>query len=103
MKVASALSRHVETSQAVVDLLESTHRDLDGAEPDLLALFVSPHHLERFDAVAGSLRDVFPGAKLVGCGATSVIGNGQEVEGAPGIGLLAARLPGCEVTPFGIT
>ena len=69
MKIASSLSQHVETGQAVVQALESIHRELAGSEPDLLALFVSQHHGAQFDAVARSLRDVWPKAQLIGCSA----------------------------------
>jgi len=100
MRVASALSQHVETSQAVVQTLESIHRELEGANPDLLAVFVSEHHCAQFEAIARSLRDTWPGTCLIGCGASSVIGAGCEVEGGPSIGLLAAQLPGVELTPF---
>ncbi|MEE2664083.1 MAG: FIST N-terminal domain-containing protein [Myxococcota bacterium] len=102
MRVASALSQHVETSQAVVQALESIHRELEGADPDLLVLFVSEHHTRRFDAIARSLRDTWPRTCLIGCGASSVIGAGREIEGTPSIGLLAARLPGVELAPFHI-
>jgi small ligand-binding sensory domain FIST len=100
VRVASAVSEHIETGQAVVQLLEHLHRELEGARPDLLALFVSEHHGQHFEAVARSLRDTWPQAQLVGCGASSVIGAGREIEAAPSIGLLAAHLPGVELTHF---
>ena len=100
MRIASALSQHVESGQAVVQILEAIHRELDGASPDLLMLFPSEHHASRLEAIARSLRDTWPRAALLGCGATSVIGGGLEVEEGPAIALLAARLPEVEVRAF---
>jgi hypothetical protein len=52
VRVASAVSEHIETGQAVVQLLEHLHRELEGARPDLLALFVSEHHGQHFERAA---------------------------------------------------
>lgn len=100
MQIVSALSQHLETSQAVVQVLEQLQREFEGASPDLLALFVSEHHVAQFEVIAHSLCDTWPKACLIGCGASSVIGGGHEIEGGPAIGLFAARLPGVEIVPF---
>ncbi|MGH7821143.1 MAG: FIST signal transduction protein, partial [Candidatus Binatia bacterium] len=48
------------------------------------------------DFVAAS----FPGALLIGCSAGGVIGGGHEVEGAPGLSITAALLPGVRLDPI---
>lgn len=103
MQIVSAASQHVETSQAVVQVLEQVQGEFSGTSPDFLGLFVTPDHATRFETVAHSLRDVWPGACLVGCGATSVIGGGHEIERGPAISLLAVRWPGVEFSPFHLT
>jgi small ligand-binding sensory domain FIST len=103
MQVISAASRHLETSQAVVQVLEQVQGDLSGAAPDLLCLFVTAEHATRFPVIVQSLRDVWPEACLVGCGASSVIGGGHEVERGPAISLLAIRWANANFTAFHLT
>ena len=103
MQIVSAASQHVETSQAVVQVLEQVQGEFSGTSPDFLALFVTPDHAARFETIARSLRDVWPGACLVGCGATSVIGGGHEIERGPAISLLALQWSGVEFSPFHLT
>ena len=103
MQIVSAASQHVETSQAVVQVLEQIQRELAGNDPDFLALFVTAEHAARFATIARSLQDVWPGVCLVGCGATSVIGDGHELERGPAISLLAVQWPGVSFAPFHLT
>jgi len=103
MQIVSAASQHVETSQAVVQVLEQVQSELAGTDPDFLALFVTTEHTSRFATITRSLRDVWPDACLIGCGAASVIGGGHEIESGPGISLLALRWPGVTFAPFHLT
>jgi len=97
VEFASALSEHIETGQAVVQLLESVHKQLGTADTDLVIVFETPHHAPRFEVLDRALRDAFPRSILAGSGALGVSGNGHEVEQRPAISLLAARLPGVEL------
>jgi small ligand-binding sensory domain FIST len=102
MRWASSLSQHLETSQAVVAVLEQLHAALDGARPDLLLVWASSHHAPRYGVLARALRDAYPGAHLLGCGADSVIGAGTEIEAGPALAVAAARLPDVEIAPLRI-
>jgi small ligand-binding sensory domain FIST len=102
MKWASALSEGVETEAAVRDATAQLARQLDGAAPDLVVAFVSPHHSGAYDAVSDGVRAAFPRALLLGCSASGVIGAGHEVEERPALSLTAASLPGVTLQPLGI-
>ena len=93
MRFACALSEHIETGQAVVQALEQLHAGLAGSTPDFVLVFATPHHGERFDAIARSLGDAFPGSAVAGAGAHGALAAGSEVEAQPAIALFAGALP----------
>lgn len=80
-------------AQAADRLLEA----LDGAEPDLVLVFVSGHHRDHFSALPGLLRREFDNARLIGCLGAAVIGNGHESGDQPAVSLLGAHLPGVQL------
>lgn len=96
MKWASALSRDSQADGAVTRALEVLDQEL-GVPPDLLFVFVSAPLLSQAPVVLARLRERFPLATLIGCGASGVIGAGREVEDAPALSLIAASLPGVTV------
>lgn len=100
MKWASALSRDPDPQGAVDSGLEVLRADLEGADPDLLLLFVSPHLLKGAEAIVRTVREAFPKAKLCGCSGGGVIGAGLEAEGVPAVSLVAAQLPAVAVGGF---
>ncbi len=73
-----------------------------GGPVDLLLVFFTPHHTPRADELAGVLRERLRPGTLVGLSAVSVIGDGTEIENAPGVSLLALRAPGlaCRAIPI---
>lgn len=75
---------------------------LGGAKADLVLVFASDAHRAGFRALLDGIRLRFPGARVVGCSAESVIGGGREIEERPGLSLLAASLPGVHVHSFRI-
>jgi len=100
MKWASALSEQADTTAALLDVVARVRATLDGASPDLMIVFCSPHHQAAFSALPEALAEAFPGALLVGCSAGGVIGDGREVEERAALSLTAAVLPGVTLTPF---
>lgn len=100
MKWASAISQHADTTQAIGEATAALERRLDGAEPDLVVAFVSPHHADAWDSLPDAVAAAFPRALLIGCSAQGVIGDGREVEQRPGLSLTAARLPNVKLTPL---
>ena len=73
---------------------------LDGADVDLVLLFISEHHAEDYPEVPLLLRQHFPGATIVGCSGGGVVGGGREIEHSPAVSLTVASLPGVALRPF---
>ncbi len=100
MKWATAVSRSTSFEGALLECAGGVRAAL-GAGPVTVAFaFVTPHFAEFY----GRLHEVLDGAlgprTLLGCSAGGVIGGGEEVERAPAVTLVAARLPGVAVKPF---
>ena len=72
-------------------------RGLGGAAVDLVLVFVSPQHVGQAQAVAEVVHHRLAPRVLAGACGESVIGRGRELEGMPGVSVLAASLPGTRV------
>ena len=101
VKWASSVSQLEKVEDALEAVVGEVHRELGQGSVDLALLFLSrEQHLGAVEEVARSFSLCFPNAVVLGCSAGSVIGGGREVEGAPGVSLAAARLPGVSLRPF---
>lgn len=100
MRWASGISTADELTAAVEQASDSIERQLDDAVCDLLLVFVTPQHRQRWHEIPAALRDRFPHAQVIGCSGAGVIGDGRELEQAPGLALAGASLPGVELTTF---
>jgi small ligand-binding sensory domain FIST len=100
MRWSSAVSSAARLDEAVADTAARVRRELGDVALDLAIAFVSPHHMERYDAVPALVRAALEPRTLVGCSAGGVIGGGHEIEGDPGFSLTAAELPGVAITAF---
>ncbi len=96
MQFKAALSTLTDT-RAAISQLKAALGDL---EPDLVLLFVSPHHLENADALLADVRDKINARNLIGCTAAGIIGGDREIEDAPAISIWAAKLPDVRILPF---
>lgn len=100
MKWYSALSRDADLVVAARAVVDEARNALDGVEPNLLLLFVSQGHAERYREASAFLSSEFPTALLLGCTARSVVGGGDEAEEGPALSVTAASLPGVTLRPF---
>lgn len=89
-RYASALSLHPTPVEAVGEVAGEILEQFDGARPDLLVCFASPHHAGAFEDVIGGLRKLLEPEVALGCTMVGVAGGGVEVEDAPGLSVLAA-------------
>ncbi len=101
MKWASILSEE-RASEAAAEDAAAQLRSALGASPDLVTLFASGHHAQRYDSVLDLLAREFPSATLIGCSGLSVIGGGHELEACPGVALAGATLPGVDIHSFAL-
>jgi small ligand-binding sensory domain FIST len=100
MRWSSALSESSVPREAAAEATAAVRRDLAGARADLVLAFISPHHKARYAELAAQIADAFPGARVVGCSASGVIGAGREVEERAALSITAASLPGVTLTPL---
>ena len=92
MKWSTAISRETPLESAIHAVSQQVLADL-GGPPDLIFVFASDHHRSGFDSLPARLRLHLGSGMLLGCSASGVIGNREEVEFRPSISLTAARLP----------
>jgi small ligand-binding sensory domain FIST len=101
MRFAAAGNSNSNTPLALRELQEQLHTQLEGQLPDLVFLFVTPHHAMEPGFGQGSSQPL-PARILVGCTAESVAAGNHEYENGPAMAAWAAILPGCDIEPFHI-
>lgn len=99
-RLAAGLSGNPESARAAEQACHQCAEGLGPGSTDLAMLFASSHHVEHLEAVARIVRQELRVDCLVGVTGEGVVGGRSELERAPGISLLAARLPGVSLTPF---
>jgi small ligand-binding sensory domain FIST len=102
MQFASALSREGQTEAAVSEVLEQVAPRLQEQHAHLSFVFASPHHLKAFPRLLHVIQERFASHTLLGCTGGGVIGDRREVENQPALALMAAHLPGVNITSFHI-
>jgi small ligand-binding sensory domain FIST len=76
---------------------------MDRAEADAVLLFASSEYFRDFPALLARARETVRAPLLVGCSGQAVIGGARELEGEPGLSLLALSLPGAFLRAAWIT
>lgn len=73
-----------------------------GEKPSIEAavVFVSPHHMNSMGEVMEAVAKVLSPKAMIGVGVEAVIGGFLELEGVPGVSVLAMHLPGVEARTF---
>jgi small ligand-binding sensory domain FIST len=99
-RFASALSVLPTSRQAEEQAVQALMEGLEGARPDLLAVFVSHHHGEALERLGPRLSSATGARLVVGCTGESIIGGDREVEQEPALSLWGAVLPGTTLRPF---
>ena len=99
MQWASGASDDADLESAIQRAADDVQRQLGGAVPDLVVVFISAHHAAGFLRVP-SLIAAELGGILLGCSAGGVIGGGHEIEQRPGVSVTAAIMPGVAIHPF---
>jgi len=98
-KAACHVSNLHDTDAAIQDVVTNVAARM-GGRTDLALVFVSGHHVRRIDLITSSIYDLIAPGTLIGCTGVSVVGNEHELEGQPGIVVLALSLPGVELHTF---
>ena len=101
MRWASHVSERASWDEALAECADGVTTALGaGVDPDLVAVFASPHHGGAVQQLLDATRARFPGASIVGCSGAGVIGGGHEVEDAPGLSLTVGSLPDVTLRGF---
>ena len=102
MKWTTSISRKASFEEAVLECAEGVTRSL-GPEPVSLAMaFVTPHFAAYYPELHGLVDRYLEPESFVGCSGGGVIGGREEVEHAPAVTLVAARLPDVRLSPLRI-
>jgi len=96
---ASAVSGHLDTRTAAMEIAEAVHESLRG-RCDLAIVQGSFHHTAAFTDAAQTVQRMLSPRVLLGGTAESVLGAGTAREGLPGLSLLAVRAAGMHLHPF---
>lgn len=104
----SAAATETGVEAAVNDLVEQVNAQVlvrqEEAQPagwlDLAIVFVSAHFTPAIRQIVEDIRAKLQPDLVLGCSAEGVIWREQEIEGMPAIALVAAHLPGVQVSPF---
>ncbi|HEY3322753.1 MAG TPA: FIST N-terminal domain-containing protein [Planctomycetota bacterium] len=100
MKWASALSLSPQFGTAISEAAATVQRRLGGLRPDIVFVFVSPHHRASFPKIPGELLSRLNPRHILGCSGGGVIGDGREAEQVAALSLTGAVLPGVELATF---
>jgi len=101
MKWSSAISENPSLDKAVAECASKIGDELRDSSTDMVVVFVSAHHAERFAELPGLVKSRLPGV-LIGCSGGGVIGSGREVEQRPGFAMTAVHMPNVNLTTFHI-
>lgn len=94
----SQITDREETAAAAEQLVEEVGRAIPS--PDLLLLFFTAGHAVNVVPLVKRLHEGLSPQCMLGVSGEGVIGADREIERAPGIALLAAKLPGVRLHPF---
>jgi small ligand-binding sensory domain FIST len=103
MKWATTISRKTSFEDAILECAEGVARGLGDGPVSLALAFVTPHFADYYPRLYPLVNRYVEPESLLGCSGGGVIGGGEEVEGAPAVTLIAARLPGVRITPFRVS
>jgi len=105
MRFGHGLSGNLDTEVAARQVCERAEEALvdpgggKGAV-DIAFLFFTVHHATEADKLARVVRERLAPRALIGVTTSAVVGGQTELEGSPGVSLLAGRVPGVEITTF---
>lgn len=100
LRFASGLSGYAEPATAADQACEACRERLGAGPIDLAVVFFSAAHVDVAAGLSTIIRRRLSPGCLIGVSAESVMGGRIELERVAGISILAARLPGCTLTPF---
>lgn len=102
MRSAAAISEHLDTRTAAIEVAALLEKAMDGPT-DLVLVFASFHHRESFEEAISDIRQTLAPKTILGVTTESVVGCDLELEGVAGLSAIAMHLPGVTITPWTTT
>ena len=103
MKWATAISRRTSFEDALLECAEGVAHRLGPGPVSLTLAFVTPHFAGSYPRLYELAGRYLEPETFLGCSGGGVIGGGEEVERAPAVTLISARLPDVSLTPFRVS
>jgi len=100
MRFASAITTKTDWTEAVEDLTLQMRRQWGAGRPDFVLMFVHPQFIPEIEHLVESLLSTLGTRNLVGCTASGVIGNQEEIERKPACRCWRANCRRVKVQPF---
>ena len=101
MRWGSACSQQADLAAAVDDAVGALRPALDPSRPvDLVLAFFTAPHLPAAEGLAAMVRERLGPGCFAAVSAHGVVSAEHEVETGPALSVLAAQLPGVQVSPF---
>lgn len=102
MQFATATTKEPDARKAVDELLLEVNDQLMGQPAHLAILFLSAYYACTARAIARRIHSGLRPEAMIGCSAAGVIGDERELEGRSSMALIAANLPGVELSPYAL-
>ncbi len=99
MQSAAAISEHLDTRTAAIEVAALLDNALQGPT-DLILVFASFHHREALEDAIADIRQTLSPKTIVGVTTESVVGCDLELEGVAGFSAIAFQLPGIQIHPW---
>lgn len=103
MRFASGISNAVNARSAIEQVCQQVNQQLAGAGCDIAFVFTSNIYRTSWGPLVNHIHQLLHPKVLIGCSGNGIIGGSQELEWAPGVSIIAARLPDVKVHSFVIT
>jgi small ligand-binding sensory domain FIST len=102
MKFVSLSVTGEDTGEILRDVSRAVLERL-GEHADFAMVFPSAHFGPNAEELVANLKRAVGARVMLGCTGEGVIGPVHEIEGQPAVAVVAAQLPGVEVTPFSMS
>src|SRR3712207_6146330 len=103
MKWETAISRRTTFEDALIECAEGVADRMGPGPVSLTLAFVTPHFARSYPRLHELAARYLEPETFLGCSGGGVIGGGEEVERAPAVTLISARLPDVRVEPFHVS
>jgi small ligand-binding sensory domain FIST len=101
MRFVSYISDSESSEQAIDSVIDRARDTLDG-KIDIVYAFLTAHHAGEAETILEKLWLELDPQVIVGCAGEGVIGEGREIERAPGLAILVGETPNVILHPFHI-